>query len=98
MESDKCYMESRRIKQHFYEMNRSFNLHGKVHTALFVLYWLISVGILIAAIEYYRDFLKYKRPSDACPKDTTNLKKQTMELGNFLFGYVPLAIGQVNFY
>lgn len=100
MESDRSYLETRRITQYIDKLQYMYNLNGGFHTVIFVFLFLLHIGLLICSAVY----LASLPPGmgnvnvDQCLRPTQEVsEKRRMLLGNFLFGLIPLSFLTLGF-
>ena len=93
LESDKCYVECRRIKQHLVEMNETYIHHGCLHTVALTFYLLCCITLFIrcslALVQ-----LKVLQPlvrnaSDVCNETVTKIGDN---LGFYLYWQITLSV------
>ena len=84
-ESDKCYVESRRIIQHLVGLNESYLYHGRVHTFL-ILFFLTCCGVLFGRCVYG---IMVFTPSQRCVISSTPVHPL---LSFYMFWHLPLAL------
>ena len=93
MESDKCYVECRRIKQHLTDMNQTYLQHGLLHTIVLIFFLLCSVALTVRCAIAFVDIMELhplvKHNIDDCEITTERIGEM---LSVYLFWHIPLSV------
>ena len=92
MESDRSYLESRRLKQYFRKLQQSYNLHGCFHTvSVFIQLFCFSM-ILGSSCVYLGEFYKFDielLDDSACRLPSLITQDEKQALSTYLFVMLP---------
>lgn len=91
LESDRSYLESRRLKQHFQMLQSSYNMKGLIHTVLFLGNWICMAEIFACSITYIMQIVQLgiSFQGSYCREDNSGEKPY---LTAFLLQLIPAVI------
>ena len=91
MESDRSYLESRRLRQYLINQETRYNLHGAFHSASVLISVICMMAILISSSMYmdkFRDFDIDRIEDDDCRRIDNDERQY---LGSYLFVLFPFV-------